>query len=102
MCDGTLQKKNPAWEQILKSVIENKRLLNELLDIFSPDMVEGYGEAIEFLIRGEFNSKILLSIAVDENIEPLSEENFKKALLTQLRFYLRKLIGYKEDKKIPI
>jgi DNA primase len=100
--DGTLQKKNPAWEQILKSVIENKRLLNELLDIFSPDMVEGYGEAIEFLIRGEFNSKILLSIAVDENIEPLSEENFKKALLTQLEiFYLRKLNRIKRDTKIP-
>jgi DNA primase len=95
------QKRDVAWEAIIKTILQNDRVLEEFLDIFSPKIANGYEDAIQALIDGNLENPELLSILVNDDIKPLDEMSFKKALLIQLeRFYLKKLEEIKRDNKV--
>jgi len=96
------ENKDLAWEEIIKTILQNERLLDEFLDILDPSMAEGYQDAIEALIKKELENPKLIEILIDETISTLDEEQFKKALLRQLeRFYFKKLKEITKNQTLP-
>jgi len=94
-------KRDIAIEAIIKTLLQDERLLDEFLDIFSPKMAPEYEEALEALIKKELNNPKLVSILIDETIKPFDEESFKRAILTILeKFYLKRLNEIIKSKEI--
>ncbi len=94
-------KRDIAIEAIIKTLLQDERLLDEFLDIFSPKMAPEYEEALEALIKKDLDNPKLVSILVDETIKPFDEESFKRAILTILeKFYLKRLNEIIKSKEI--
>jgi DNA primase len=86
------QKGDLLWASIIKTVLENSRLLDELLDVVSLEMAGESREILEALISGDLESEKLVKIMIDESIKPLTGDEFKRALLIQLeKFYQKRL-----------
>jgi DNA primase len=96
------QKKDVALEAIIKTVLQDDRLIDEFLDIFSPQMMRDYSDVIEALSRRDFDHPKLISISIDDTIKPLNQDSFKRATLSILeRFYRAKLEKITKSKEIP-
>jgi len=87
-----VRRNNPAWEAILKTLLERQYLIDELLDIIDFSIAKEYEQALRNLASGKLDDPILRGIAVDEQIPVLNEEEFKAQLLKELElFYKAKL-----------
>ena len=93
--------KDPAWEAILKKLLETPSLVDELLDVVDFYFARGYEDAFRALAGGNFEHPILRGIEVDENIPLLSDEEFKAQVLKELEiFYKQKLKSLMADRNL--
>ena len=85
-------KKDPAWEAILKTLLEKPELIDELLDIIDFPIAKSYEMALRNLASGNLEDPILRGIAVDDKIPVLTKEEFDAQILRELEiFYKAKL-----------
>jgi len=85
-------KKDPAWEAILKTLLEKPELIDELLDIIDFPIAKSYEMALRNLASGNLEDPILRGIAVDDKIPVLTKEEFDAQILRELEiFYKEKL-----------
>ena len=96
--DTTLSKpsqniiKDPAWEAILKTLMNRPSLIDEILDILDFSFARGYEGAFRALASGNLDDPILRGIEVDDTIPILDESDFKAQVLKELEiFYKSKL-----------
>ena len=93
--------KDPAWEAILKRLLETPSLIDELLDVVDFYFARGYEDAFRALAGGNFEHPILRGIEVDENIPILSDEEFKLQVLKELEiFYKQRLKSLMADRNL--
>jgi len=83
------QREDPEWQSILKTLIEQPTLIDEVMDVIGLDMVGGYREVMEALIRGEMEHPAVMGLSLNDRIPTLSEEELRQALLNQLERYYR-------------
>jgi DNA primase len=96
------RREDPAWQAILRTLLEQERLIDEVVDLIGPEMAGQYREAYEALLTGDREHPQLLRIALDESIHPLEDEDFRKALRTQMElYYRRRLRDLTQDREIP-
>ncbi|NPA27851.1 MAG: DNA primase [Epsilonproteobacteria bacterium] len=92
--------KDPAWEAILKTLLNKKELIDDVLNIIEPSLAKDYQEAFEALISNK-EHPILRGIEIDETIPILSEEELKSQLIKELElFFRKKLKELAQDKKL--
>jgi DNA primase len=82
-------REDPEWQSILRTLIEEPRLIDEVIDVIGLDMVGGYREAMEALMRGEMGHPAVLNLSMNERIPTLDEKGLRTALLHQLERYYR-------------
>ena len=93
--------KDPAWEAILKKLLETPSLIDELLDVVDFYFARAYEDAFRALAGGNFEHPILRGIDVDENIPLLSDEEFKSQVLKELEiFYKQRLKSLMADRSL--
>ncbi len=80
---------DPEWQSILRTLIEAPRLVDEVMDVISLDMVGGYRETMEALTRNDMEHPAVLRLSMNERIPMLSEAELRMALLKQLERYYR-------------
>jgi DNA primase len=85
-------KKDPAWEAILKTALENQNLIDELLNVLDFHFAKDYEMAFRNLASGNLDDPILRGIAVDDNIPVLNENEFREQVLKELTIYYRELL----------
>ncbi len=96
------RREDPAWQAILKTLLHQERLIDEVLDILSPEMAGEYREAFEALLSGEREHPLLQGLGIDERVQVLGEESFRQMLRMQLeRFYRLKLRELTQNEAIP-
>jgi DNA primase len=92
---------DPAWQSILRTLIDEPRLVDEVMDVIGLDMVGNYREAMEALMRGEMEHPSVLRLSMNERIPTLNEEELRTALLRQLeRYYQRRFKQVMQDPSI--
>ncbi|SFV56068.1 DNA primase [hydrothermal vent metagenome] len=97
-----LTKEDIALLSIIKTLIDNKKLINEVLDIIEPSMFKPYDALLNSVIKNENNSNIT-ALLLDENIKIMSESELKKSLSFFLfQYYNMKLKSIKLDNSIPL
>ena len=93
---------DPVWQSIIKTLLSNDRLIDDVIDIISPDMAGVHKEALEALFRGEKNHPELIGIEIDEDIPILSEDELHRTLALQMQnWYKRKLKSITMDRNLP-
>ena len=85
-------KKDPAWEAILKSAMENPGYIDELLNVLDFHFAKGYEEAFRNLANSKLDDPILRGIAVDDSIKVLNPSEFKAQVLRELTIYYTELL----------
>jgi len=96
------RREDPAWQAILKTLLHQERLIDEVLDILSPEMAGEYREAFEALLSGNREHPLLQGLGIDERVQVLGEESFRQMLRMQLeRFYRLKLRELTQNEAIP-
>jgi len=99
---GENTKEDPEWQSILKTLIENNRLVDEVMDVLTDDMVGVYQETLGALMRGDNEHPHIMRLSIDERIPTLNEEELRRALLKQLEmYYLKKFKLTMQDRNIP-
>ena len=85
-------KKDIAWEMILKTLMQNPSLIDEVLNYLDFSFAREYEEAFKALANNNLEHPVLRGIAVDERVPTLNEEELKKQILQELiLFYKQKL-----------
>ncbi len=98
---GESTKEDPEWQSILKTLIENSRLVDEVLNVLSDDMVGVYQDTLGALMRGEHEHPHIMRLSIDEKIPTLNEEELRRALLKQLEmYYLKKFKSVMQNREI--
>jgi len=93
--------KDPAWEAILKTMLDNPDLVDEVLDIIDFSLARGYEGAFRNLAMGKLDDPILRGIEVDDSVPILNEEEFKSQILKELEiFYKQKLKSLMADRNL--
>ena len=93
--------KDPAWEAILKTLIENQNLIDEVLNVLDFSFARGYEDAFRALAMGNLEHPTLRGIMIDESVPILSEDEFKAQILKELEIYYKsKLQELKRDAKL--
>ncbi len=94
-------KKNPAWEAIIKTMLEDESLIDELLDIVDFSIAKEYEPTLRHLASGNLEDPILRGIAIDDKIPLLNKEEFKAQILKELElFYKAKLRGLMQNSNL--
>jgi DNA primase len=92
---------DPEWQSILRTLIDEPRLVDEVMDVIGLDMVGSYRQAMEALMRGEMEHPSVLRLSMNERIPTLNEEELRTALLRQLeRYYQRRFKQVMQDPSI--
>ena len=93
--------KDPAWEAILKKLLETPSLVDELLDAVDFYFARGYEDAFRAVAAGNFEHPVLRGIEVDENIPILNDEEFRAQVLKELEiFYKQRLKSLMADRNL--
>ena len=77
---------------IIKTVLENKNLIDTVLDVCSPQMFTSHTQEMDALCREEFTHPLLMKVDIDESIVALSYEELKSSLLIILIKYYSSLL----------
>ncbi len=95
-------REDPEWQSILRTLIEKPELIDEVMDVIGLDMVGGYREAMEALMRGEMEHPVVMGLSLNDAIHPLDEAMLREALLKQIRVYYQTLFKRAmQDGSIP-
>ncbi len=95
-------REDPEWQSILRTLIEKPDLIDEVMDVIGLDMVGGYREAMEALMRGEMEHPAVMGLSLNDAIHPLDEAMLREALLKQIRVYYQTLFKRAmQDGSIP-
>jgi len=81
--------KDPAWEAILKTLIQQQNLIDEVLDILDFSFARGYENSFRNLATGNLQDPILRGIEIDDSVPILDENEFKAQLLKELEIYYK-------------
>ena len=84
--------KDPAWEAMLKSMMNNSHYIDMALDVLEFSFAKSYEEAFRSLANGNLEHHILRGIEVDDSVPILSESEFKEQLIRELIIYYSKLL----------
>ena len=74
---------------ILKTLIENPNLIDNVLNVMDITMFGNYAELFTALIKGETEHPGLVGISVNDSLEVMSEEELNNALIQLLTIYYR-------------
>ncbi len=84
--------KDPSWESILKTLLRDQKLIDDILNILDFNFAKGYEQAFRDLASGNLDNPILRGLDIDESVPLLNKDEFKAQLLQELqRFYTSKL-----------
>ena len=87
----TQTKEDPEWQSILKTLVENSVLVEDVMDVLSDDMLGGYAQILHAIIENKTEHPGLMRLSVDDRIPVLTQKELNRALLKQLEiYYLRK------------
>jgi len=87
---------------IIKTLMENKKLVNKVANVIEPAMFGNYASLLESAIKGESN-RSLTGLSLDENILVMNEEELSRSLASYLfRYYSIMLKSIITDKEIPL
>ncbi len=94
-------KEDPAWQAILKTLIKNDRLVDEVVNFITPNMVGVYKDGFEALLKGDREHPFLIGLEIDDKIPSLDEKAFWETLQAQmLHYYQRQLQKLTKDRSI--
>ena len=85
-------KRDPVWESMLKSMANNKNLIDLALDVIDFSFAKGYENSFRALAKEDFEEPILRGILIDDKIKVLNEDEFKKQLIKELIIYYNSLL----------
>ncbi|MGM0534011.1 MAG: DNA primase [Campylobacterota bacterium] len=88
----SMEKNDPNEQSIIKTVLENKALLDMVLDVCDPRMFSTHKEAMAKLCAQEFDDPALRAIEIDQRIQTLHESELTAALISILRRYYERLL----------
>ncbi len=95
------EKEDPEWQSILKTLVENSALVEDVIDVLSDDMLGGYAEVLHAIIENRTEHPRLMRLSIDTRIPTLTQEELRRALLKQLEiYYLRKLKQTMADRTV--
>ncbi len=84
--------KDPAWESILKTLMSNQNLIDDVLNVLDFSFAKSYEAAFRDLAVGNLDNPILRGIEIDDLVPILNEDEFKMQILRELEiFYKLKL-----------
>ena len=84
--------KDPAWEAILKTMLENQNLIDDLLNVLDFSFAKSYEDAFRALASGNLEHPILRGLEVDDSVPILNQDEFNAQVLKELEiFYKQKL-----------
>ncbi len=87
---------------IIKTLIENRELVNKVSSVIEPTMFGKYGSLLESAIKGEESSQ-LSGLMLDETIKSMDEEELSLALASFLfRYYSVELKKITTNSSIPL
>ena len=95
------EKEDPEWQSILKTLVENDTLVDDVMDVLSDDMLGGYAEVLHAIIENQTEHPGLMRLSVDDRIPVLTQDELRRALLKQLEiYYLRKFKQAMADRTV--
>lgn len=74
---------------ILKTLIENPNLIDNVLSVMDTAMLGGYAELFTALINGENEHPGLVGLSIDESIKVMDEQQLNSALINILTIHYR-------------
>ena len=87
---------------IIKTLIENEKLINKVVNVLEPSMFGNYASLLETVIKGK-STPSLMGLSLDENIKVMDEEELSRALASYLfRYYSIRLKNISSDDQIPL
>lgn len=88
---------------IIKTLMEHKRLIDEVLNVIEPSMFDHYAPLLESLIKEEYQNPKLTGLMIDESIKIMKEEELHGTLAAFLfGFYTKKLRTITADTTMPL
>ena len=101
--DSFTQKRGDVAQlSILKTLIENPNLIDNVLSVMDITMLGGYAELFTALINGETEHPGLVGLSVDDSLEVMSEEELNNVLRNFLiKHYDLKLKSIASSQQIP-
>ena len=79
------KKDSTELQSIIKTLVENEGLVDNVLDVVDISMFGNYSGAFDALLRGEKEHSALMRIMLDDSIKVMNEEGLEKSLLVLLR-----------------
>jgi len=87
---------------IVKTLIENRELVNKVSSVIKPSMFGNYSSLLESAMKGEETSQ-LSGLMLDESIKSMDEEELSRSLASFLfRYYSAELKKITTDSSIPL
>ncbi len=101
--DSFTQKRgDSAHLQIIKTLIENPNLIDNVLNVMDVTMFESYAPLVSALITGENENPGLIRLSLDDSLDILTEEKLNKELCALLlKQYNLKLKTIANSQQIP-
>ncbi len=98
----TQKRDDVAQLSILKTLIENPNLIDNILSVMDINMLGGYTELFTALINGETEHPGLVGVSVDDSLEVMNEEELNNVLRNFLiKHYDMKLKSIASSQQIP-
>lgn len=98
----TQKRDDVAQLSILKTLIENPKLIDNVLSVMDISMLGAYAELFTALINGETEHSGLVGISVDDSLEVMNEEELNNVLRNFLiKHYDLKLKSIASSQQIP-
>ena len=70
------------WElSLIKTVVEYPQLIEQMLDVLDPSLLQFHSHEFSLALSGKLEDPTIMSIAIDETIRPLKDEEALKAEL---------------------
>ncbi|MCH9740895.1 MAG: DNA primase [Epsilonproteobacteria bacterium] len=92
-----------AQLSIIKTLLESKKLIDEVLNVVEPSMFNNYAGLLDALIKGEYHNPHLTGLMIDESIKTMQENELKSALAAFLfGHYNKKLKSISTDTSLPL
>jgi len=92
-----------AQLSIIKTLMEHKHLIDEVLDVIEPSMFACYAPLLESLLKEEYQNPKLTALMLDENIKVMQKEELKGALAAFLfKYYHKRLKDITTDTTLPL
>ena len=96
-------KENFGLLSIIKTLYENPKLIDDVINVVNPSMFDSYAPLIDAVFKNEQNNSLLIGLMIDENIKIMQKEELKIALSSLLfRHYITQLKIISNDNSLPL